>query len=85
MLNLFKVDNKDTRTTSSTSLYCLYLLTYFTPSSSVSVVDFETVNVNWDALELLRKFFYSRTSDTHLFNPFRANIYTYFNAFAAEY
>ena len=35
---MFKVNNKDTRTT----------LTYFTPCSSASVVDFEQVNAGWD-------------------------------------
>ena len=35
---MFKVKNKNTRTTS---------LTNFTPFKSVSVVDFEVVNVSW--------------------------------------
>ena len=35
----------------------MYLLTYFTPSSSVSIVDFEHVNVSWGNpnIENLRK------------------------------
>ena len=37
MWNMFKVNSKNTRTTS---------LTYFTPFSSVSIVDFEQVNVS---------------------------------------
>ena len=35
---MFKVKNKDTRKTSS----------YFTPCSSVSIVNFEQVNAGWD-------------------------------------
>ena len=34
---MFKVNNKDTRTTT----------TYFTPCSSVSIVKFEQVNAGW--------------------------------------
>ena len=47
MWNIFKVNNKDTRTTSLSSFWCLYcyLWTYFSPSSSVSIVDFDQVNV----------------------------------------
>ena len=42
-----KVTNKNTRTISVTSFWCLYcyLWTYFTPSLIVSIVDFEQVNV----------------------------------------
>ena len=43
--NTFKVSNKDTRTTSMT-FWCLYC--YFTPSSSVSIVNFEHVKADWD-------------------------------------
>ena len=35
---MFKVNNNNTRTTS---------MTYFTPFSSVSFIDFEQVNVSW--------------------------------------
>ena len=53
--NLFKVNNKDTRTTSMTLFWCFYceLLTYFTPFSSVSIVDFEQVSVGWDVSSLI--------------------------------
>ena len=36
--------------TSSTSFwyFCCYLWTYFTPFSSVSIVDFEQVNISWE-------------------------------------
>ena len=46
---MFKVNNKNTRTTSLTSFWCFYcsLWTYFTPFSSVLIVDFEQVNVIW--------------------------------------
>ena len=42
--NIFKVNNKNIRTATITSK----LWTYFTPFSSVSVVDFEQVNVSWE-------------------------------------
>ena len=38
--NMFKVNNKDTRTAP--------LWTYFTPFSSVSIVNFELVNAGWE-------------------------------------
>ena len=44
---MFKVNNKDTRMTSITSLWCLYC-SNFTPSS-VSTVDFKQVNVTWES------------------------------------
>ena len=46
---MFKVNNKDTRTTSMTSFWCFYceLWTYSTPCSSVSIVNFEQVNAGW--------------------------------------
>ena len=53
---MFKVNNKDTRTTPMASLVSLLLLwTYFTPCSSVSVfvVNFEQVNAGW-VRELIR-------------------------------
>ena len=46
--NMFKVNNKNTRTMSLTSfwwIYC-YLWTYFITFSSASIVDFEQVNVS---------------------------------------
>ena len=45
--------NKNTRTTSLMSFWCFYywLGTYFTPFSSVSIIDFEQVNVSWVLLE----------------------------------
>ena len=47
---MIKVTNKNTRTTSKTSLWCFYcyLWTYFTAFSSITIVDFEEVNVSWD-------------------------------------
>ena len=39
---MFNVNNKNTGTTSATSFQ-----TYFTPFSSVSIVDFEQVNFCW--------------------------------------
>ena len=43
---MFKVNNKDTRTTPGIVLVSLLLTlrTYFTPCSSVSIVNFEQVN-----------------------------------------
>ena len=49
MWNIFKVNNKDTRTTPMASLwriYC-YLQTYFTPCPSVSIINFYQVNADW--------------------------------------
>ena len=47
---MFKVNNKDTKTTPMALFWCLcYLLTYFTPCSSVSIVNFEHVIVSWEA------------------------------------
>ena len=50
MWNLFKVNNKDTRTTSMTSFWFLYCWLWidFTRSSGVSIVNFEQVNKSWD-------------------------------------
>ena len=45
--NLFKVNNKDTRTMSFWCLYC-YLETDFTRCSVVAIVDFEQVNAAWE-------------------------------------
>ena len=44
-VNMFKVNNKDTRTTDA--------ITYFTPCSSVSIVNFEQVNSGWDLISEL--------------------------------
>ena len=46
---VYKVSNRDTRTTSLTSFWCLFceLLTYFTPFSSVLIVSFEHEFVCW--------------------------------------
>ena len=46
---MFRVNNKDTRTMSITSFWCLHckLSTYSTTFSSVSSVDFELVNACW--------------------------------------
>ena len=46
--NMFKVNNKDSRTTSMISCWCLYYnWTYFTTFSNISVVNFEKGNVCW--------------------------------------
>ena len=44
-----EVNNKDAKTMSLTSFWCLYcwLWTYFTPCSIVSIVTFEQVNAGW--------------------------------------
>ena len=46
---MFKINNKTTGTTSLASLWCLRckFLTYFTPCSSVSIANFETINAGW--------------------------------------
>ena len=47
---IYKINNKFTRTTSLALFGCLCCLhlTYFTPFSTVSRVDFEQVNIFWD-------------------------------------
>ena len=47
---MINANNKSTRTTSMTSFCCFYcqLWTYFTPFSSVFIIDFEQVNVSWE-------------------------------------
>ena len=43
---MFKVNNKDIRTTSLTSFWCFsFIWTYFTPFSCVSILDFERLIV----------------------------------------
>ena len=42
---MFKIDNKDTKTT---SLTLFLVLNIFISSSSVSIADFEPVNVSWE-------------------------------------
>ena len=46
---MFKVNNKNTITTSKTSFWCFYceLLTYFTSFPRASIIDFEQVKVSW--------------------------------------
>ena len=44
MLNMFKVNNKDTRTM---PLTYLHLCSYFAPCSSVSTIKFENVIDGW--------------------------------------
>ena len=53
---MFKVDNKNTRTTSLMLFCCFYCLlwTYFTPFFSVFIVDFEQVNVTWEGIHLFK-------------------------------
>ena len=49
---MFGVNNTDTRTTLGVALMSLLLtLTYFTPCSSVSIVNFEHVIADWVVYE----------------------------------
>ena len=50
---MFQVNNKDTRTMPLASFWCLYcyLGTYFTPCSSVSIVNCEYEIADWDLKE----------------------------------
>ena len=52
---MFKGNNKNTKMTSMMSFWCFYcsLRTYFTPFFSVSIVDFEQVNVSWERINFL--------------------------------
>ena len=59
---MFKVNNKDIRTMPLMSL--LLTVTYFTPCSSVCIVNFEQVNASW---EFILKFHPRYTFDgTHV-------------------
>ena len=53
---MFKVNNKDTRTKSLASFWCLYCLgwTYFTPCFSVPFVNFKQVNAGWVIVHLIQ-------------------------------
>ena len=42
---MFKVNNKDSRATLLSLFFCLYF--YFTPCSSVSIVNVEQINAGW--------------------------------------
>ena len=56
---MFKVNNKDTRTTPLASFWCLYcyFLTYSTPCSSVFVVNFEHAIASWVCAKFSGKIF----------------------------
>ena len=51
---MFKVSNKDTRTTTMASFWYLYceLCTYVTPCSCISIVKFEQVITGWVCITL---------------------------------
>ena len=51
---MFKVNNKNSITTSMMSFWCFCckLLTYFLPFSSASICDFEQVKTNPDVTEI---------------------------------
>ena len=52
---MFKVNNKNSRTTSVASIWCSYcwFWTHFTAFSSASIVNFEQVNVMWNAITVM--------------------------------
>ena len=54
--NMFKVNKKDTRGTSTTPFWCLYcqLRTYFTHCSGVSVLEFKQIMANYVRAVILR-------------------------------
>ena len=45
---MLKVNNKDTRTTPGVVMVLLLTLTYFTLCSSLSIANFEQLNVGWE-------------------------------------
>ena len=53
---MFKVNNKDTRTTPLAAFWCLscQIWTYFTPCSSVSIVNFEQANAGWVGITTIK-------------------------------
>ena len=83
---MFKVNNKDTRTTPMASFWYLYceLGTYFTPCSSVSIVNFEQVAYKNSSLNaLLSLIFYVFYSILPL-NPVSANFIKWSNTHKAS-
>ena len=54
---MLKVNNKDTRTTPIAYFTYFTLWTYFTPCSTVSVVNFEQVNADWAILHFYTHFY----------------------------
>ena len=55
---MFEVNNKDTRTTPLANLSIIYdgeFISYFTPCSTVSNVNFEQVNASWEIFIFLLK------------------------------
>ena len=65
---MFKVNNKD-RTKPLASFWCLcfYFWIYFTPCSSVFIVNFEQVNACWEPLNVLRSRGHGVTHISHFF------------------
>ena len=51
---MFKVKNKDTRTTPQENTFARvsFLTFFFTPCSSVSIANFKQVNAGWDSEKL---------------------------------
>ena len=55
-----QINNKDTRTTPFASFWFLYcsLWTYFTPCSSISIVNFQQVNAGWGLCRSRKKCYF---------------------------
>ena len=68
---MFKVNNKDTRTTTSFWCFDYKLWTYFTPCSGVSILNFEQAYADW--VNFCRKNYWgsSRSFYVHLFKDLR--------------
>ena len=75
--SMFKINNKDTRTTSLTRFWCRYFYprTYFQlflARSSVSIVDFEHVYIYWEQPQLSTLMFLKFTLQLLIFGSFHS-------------
>ena len=85
---MFKGNNKDTKTTPLASYFIFHILyrTYFTPCSSVSIVNFEHVIANW----VEEKFVLSLSAFLLLFDgkkriAFKSSIELYFHPLIIQF
>ena len=81
MWKLFKNNNKDTRTTSLWSIYCL-LWIVFTHCSAVSIVDFEKGDADWVTMTRNKR---CTSSDTAWSVQIRSFFWSIFSRIRTEY
>ena len=66
---LFKVNNRNNRKSYAILVFLLFTLKYFTPFSSVSIVNFEQGNVSLAAYEAYKVNSTGLISSIHYFGP----------------